>query len=163
MTVSTIRFGWISRSLGALALALFVTAVGAGAAEAAKVKQIQTEAKFLSYDDSEKTITVKVLKTGKKPKNKALKLKRGKKATFRVKPEGSVMTRTVVKSEGRPIKITEIPDKKTITIFWVPDEKVDDTRFAKSISLTLTDEEAEARDKARLEAAKAAGKVASDD
>jgi len=162
MKVSGIRIDHISRSLCALALALAVTSLGVGAAQAAKVKQIQTEAKFLKYDADAKTITVKVLKTGKKPKDKSLKLLRGKKATFRVKPEGSVMTKTVVKSEGRPIDITEVPEKKTITIFWVPDEKVADSRFAKSISLTLTDEEAEARDKARLEAAKAAGKVEDD-
>jgi len=159
MKGSMIRFDRIVGSVCVLALALLVTSLGIGTAHAAKVKQIQTEAKFLSFDATANTITVKVLKTGKKPKQRALKLLRGKKAEFRVKPEGSVMTRTIVKSEGRPIKMTEIPEDKTITIFWVPDEKVEKARFAKSISLTLTDEEAEARDKLRLEEAKASGKL----
>ncbi len=37
-----------------------------------KSKSTKTEAKFISYDDATKTMTVKVLKSGKRPKNNQL-------------------------------------------------------------------------------------------
>jgi len=130
---------------------------------AAKGKTIQTEAKFISYDAEKKVMEVKVLKPGKKPKNKALRLKRGKSAAFNIKPDGSVLTRTSVTNEGRRIDITDIPEDKTLTIYWLPDDSNEDQRFARKIDMTLTDEEAEARDAERLEKARAEGKVEDDD
>ena len=44
------------------------------------------------------TLTVKA---GGKPTNKGLVLKRGKEATFKVKPEGSILTRTSVTLNGQ--------------------------------------------------------------
>ena len=83
-----------------LATALVVGA-GAGAAQAKKSKSTKTEATFIAYDAEAKTLEVKVKKKGKKPANKKLKLKTGKSATFKVKPEGSVLTRTSVTLDGK--------------------------------------------------------------
>lgn len=140
---------------GALALALAMPAP----AQAAKSKSVKTEARFVSYDASAKTITVKVVKTGKKPKNKELVMKRGKQATFKVKPEGSILTRTSVTLNGQKADITDIPVKKTINIYWVPDQADENIRFARKIDMILSDEEMDARDKANLEKAKAEGKL----
>jgi len=146
--------------IGALAMGLFVSVLGASPALAAKAKSVQTEAKFVSYDAATKTMVARVKKTGKKPKNKALKLKKGKEAEFKVKPEGSVLTRTSVTLNGKRAAITDIPKNKTINIYWVPDDANADKRFARKIDMILNDEELEARDKERMEAEKAAGRVA---
>jgi hypothetical protein len=143
----------------AAALALLVSPLFVGSALAAKSKSIKTEAKFVSYDDSTKTMTVKVKSTGKKPKNKALKLKNGKEAEFRIKPDGSILTKTSVTLNGKRSAIGEIPKGKTINIYWVPDEKDENVRFARKIDMILSDEELEARDKQRMKEAEAAGKV----
>jgi hypothetical protein len=132
----------------------------AGPASAAKkAKSIKTEARFVAYDADAKTIEVKVKKKGKKPSNKALKLKNGKKATFKVKPEGSVMTRTSVTLDGKRADINEIREGQFLFIYWVPDETDEKARFARKIDLVLSEQEMEARNKARLEAAKKAGKL----
>ena len=73
----------------ALAFAFGIALVIASTAAAAKVKSIQTEAKFISFDAEALTVTVKIRKTGKKPKDSELALKKGKEATFTVR-EGSV-------------------------------------------------------------------------
>jgi hypothetical protein len=121
----------------AVAVALVATSLGGGEAMAQKkVKSIKTEAKFVSYDAATKTIVVQVMKAGQKPSDAALKLKNGNK---------------------------DIPDGKTINIYWVPDESKPDTRFARKIDMILSDEELEARDQERMEAEKAAGRVAEGD
>jgi hypothetical protein len=146
--------------IGALALGFFVSLLGASPVLAAKKqKSIKTEGKFVSYDAAAKSILVKVKKTGKKPSNKALKLKNGREAEFKVKPEGSVLTRTSVTLNGKRADITDIPAKKTLIIYWVEDETDKTKRFARKIDMILSDEELEARDKARLKAAEAAGQV----
>jgi hypothetical protein len=148
----------------AVAVALVATSLGGGEAMAQKkVKSIKTEAKFVSYDAATKTIVVQVMKAGQKPSDAALKLKNGKKADFAVKPEGSVLTRTSVTLNGQRADIKDIPDGKTINIYWVPDESKPDTRFARKIDMILSDEELEARDQERMEAEKAAGRVAEGD
>ena len=124
-----------------------------------KTKSTKTEAKFISYDADTKTLTVKVLKSGKRPKNKKLSMKRGKKATFKIKPDGSILVKTSVTADGMRSSIDEIPDDKTLNIYWVPDEKDPDIRFARKIDMVYTDAELEARDKKRLEEARAKGQV----
>ena len=121
-------------------------ATTAGAEKKSKV--IQTEAKWVAFDPAAKTVTARVTKTGKKPKNKDLKLKKGQNATFNVKPEGSVLTRTTVKINGLGGKLTDVEPGKTVNIYWIPDEKNKDQRFARSIDVTLSREEWEARTKA---------------
>jgi hypothetical protein len=153
------EFNWKVAGIVALAVTLIFAFSIPAPAMAAKSKSTKTEAKFVSYDAAAKTITVKVVKTGKKPKNKALMMKKGKEATFKVTPEGSILTRTSVTLNGQKADITDIPEKKTINIYWVPDATDENQRFARKIDMILSDNELEARDKARLEAAKAAGKL----
>ena len=142
--------------IGTIVLAASLTA---SRVQAANVKSIQTEAKFISYDAENKTIKVKILKPGKRSKNKKLKLARGKPATFKVNPSGSVLTRTSVTVNGKRSSLEEIPDDKTLNIYWIPDKDDADVRYAKKIDMIWTDEELEARDNMRLEEARAKGQV----
>lgn len=157
------RIGWMRRLAAASCVAALVLAGGAlvaGPAQAEKkTKSTVTEAKFVSYDEGTKTLTVKVLKSGKRPKNKKLSMKKGKKATFKIKPEGSILVRTSVTADGMKSSIGEIPADKTLNIYWVPDETDPDVRFARKIDMVYTDQELEERDKKRLEEAKAKGQV----
>lgn len=147
---------------GAIALLLAMSAIHAELAQAAKSKSIKTEAKFVSWDAATNTMKVKVVKAGNKPSEAALRLKTGREADFRVKPEGSVLQRTSVTLNGKRAAITDIPEGKTLNIYWVPDEQVSGARFARKIDMILTDEELEERDKARMEAERAAGRVSDD-
>lgn len=142
-----------------LASALLLV-LGGGVAQAKKTRSIKTEATFIAYDAEAKTLEVKVKKKGKKPANKALKLRVGKKATFKVKPEGSVLTRTSVTLDGRRADINEITKGQFLFIYWVPDEVDADARFARKIDMVLSEAEMDARNKARLEAARKAGQLA---
>ncbi len=156
------RPGHVALCLAIGAVAFMATSLAASNVEAKSVKSTQTEAKFMSYDAETKTITVKVLKPGKRPKNKKLKLARGKPATFKVKPEGSILIRTSVTANGQRSSIEEIPENKTLNVYWIPDEDDPDLRYAKKIDMIWTDEELEERDKKRLEEARAKGQVADD-
>ena len=99
-------------------------------------KQTQTEATFLSHDADSHTITVKVRQPGRGKAPKALRLKRGKEASFNVKESGSVLTSTIVKSkEGTRMGFEDLTPGVKVFVFWVPDEKNDDARFARSISV----------------------------
>ena len=140
--------------------AVLLLGLGAGVGQAKKSKSIKTEATFVAYDAEAKTLEVKVKKKGKKPSNKALKLKVGKKATFKVKPEGSVLTRTSVTLDGKRADINEITEGQFLFIYWVPDEVDADARFARKIDMMLSEAEMDARNKARLEAARKAGQLA---
>ena len=131
---------------GATALAFAVVAVAAFATTAeAKPKSIQTEAKWIKFDAAAETVTVKVRKTGKKSKDKALQLKKGKEATFNVIPGGSIMTRTSVAINGMKGSLEEIPAGKTVNVYWLPDPKKPGERFAKKIDVILSEEDLEAR------------------
>ena len=147
----------------ALGLALLAVALLAGpaaqTAQAKKSKSIKTEATFIAYDAEAKTLEVKVKKTGKKPEKKKLKLKRGKKAVFKVKPEGSILTRTSVTLDGKRADINEIEKGQFLFIYWAPDEVDAEMRFARKIDMVLSEAEMDARNKARLEAARASGQL----
>ena len=165
MTRICINRPWTAHRLAPLAMlaaASWLLGAVPAAVEAKEAKSIKTEAFFVSLDDDKTTLEVRVKKTGKKPKNKKLKLKTGKQATFRVKPEGSVLTRTTVALDGQRTDISEIEPGQFLFIYWVPDEKDPDKRFARKIDLVLTEQQMEERNEARLEAARAAGKVQSD-
>ena len=91
-------------------------------------------------------VTVKIKKPGR---GKAAKsLKRGKEASFNVKPEGSVMTRTTVAVNGRKGELADIPKGKTVNIYWIPDEKDKEARFARKIDVSFSEAELEARSSA---------------
>jgi len=121
-----------------LAVAFVLPALGAGPVLAqSKGKSIQTEADWMSYDADGQTITVKVRKPGKG--NDAKKLKKGKEAVFQVKAEGSVLTKTTVKVNGKAGALTDIPEGKRVLIYWKPGEKGEP--FARSIDVVFTEEE----------------------
>lgn len=141
----------------------FSVAVAPAAIGAPKAKSIKTEAFFVSLDTENNTMEVRIKKTGSKPKNKKLRLKSGKKASFNVKPEGSILKRTSVALDGKRSDINEIEANQFLFIYWVPDEKNPDERFARKIDLVLTDEQLDARNAARTEAARAAGQLQSDE
>jgi uncharacterized protein HemX len=129
-------------ALVALAVALCLgLATNAGAQ--GKSKSIKTEAEFIAYDAEKQAVLVKVKKPGSG--KAAKKLKRNKKAAFQVKPGGSVLTRTTVAIQGRKAELTDIPEGKTVNIYWRPDEKDESARFARKIDVILSDEELDKR------------------
>ena len=75
----------------------------------------------------------------------ALKLKKGKEASFNVIPEGSILKRTSVAINGKKGELKDIPEGKTVNIYWVPDPKDPSKRFARKIDVILSEEELDAR------------------
>lgn len=135
--------------LGLAAVGLLLGgAIATPASAEKKSKVIQTEAKWVEFDPEAKTVTITVKKTGKKPKDSSLKLKKGQKATFTVKPEGSVLTRTTVKINGLGGVLTDIPVGKSVNIYWIPDDENEGKRFARSIDVIFSQEEMDAKWKA---------------
>ena len=133
----------IQRAVVATALLAGLVSLGmAGTAAAqSKGKSIQTEADWVSYDADASTITVKVRKPGGRVKEKEAAIRKGKEATFDVKPEGSVLTRTSVKINGRKGELQDIPAGKRVNIYWVVDTTKGTKRFARTIDVTLSEEE----------------------
>ena len=86
-------------------------------------------------------MTVKIRKTGKKPKDAKLKLKKGKSATFNVIPTGSILTRTSVAINGMKGALTDIDVGKSVILYWRPDEKNEGDRFARKIDVVMSREE----------------------
>jgi hypothetical protein len=68
-------------------------------------------------------------------------LTKNKEATFAVKPEGSVLTRTTVAINGVKGEITDIPKGKTVNIYWRPDETDPNVMRARKIDVILSDAE----------------------
>ena len=131
---------WGKRGSAALVTALalgLAFAIAAPAAAQKKAKSTQTEATWVNFDAGAKTVTVKVRKPGR-GKN-AKRLKKGREATFKVKPEGSVLTRTTVAINGVKGELTDIPEGKQVNVYWVPEG--DDVLFARKIDVVLSEEE----------------------
>jgi hypothetical protein len=110
---------------------------------AAPTKSTENEATFIGFDADAKTISVKITKNGRGPNKKLLK--KGQEVTFNVKPEGSVLTRTTVKINGKRAEISELPEGKTILIRWVPEKNQEGKFFARGIDSILSDEELDER------------------
>lgn len=125
----------VSVSAALAALALVALPSGPGHAQS-KGKSIQTEADWVAYDADAQQITVKVLKTGK-GKDASL-IKRGKEAVFQVKAEGTVLSKTVVKVNGKAGELTDIPAGKRVLIYWQAKEG---KPFARSIDVVFSEEE----------------------
>jgi hypothetical protein len=127
----------------ALVLAVCAGLVGAAdVAQAAKAKSTQTEAVWVKFDPEARIVVAKVKKPGKGAKPpRHLQLKKGKEATFKVKPTGSVLTRTTVAIRGRKAELEDIPEGKTVNIYWVPDPDDDQARFARKIDVILSEQE----------------------
>ncbi len=121
----------------AVAAAMILAVAPADRADAqSKGKSTLTEADWLSFDPETEQVTVKVRNPGKGKDSKMLK--KGKEAVFKVKAEGSVLTRTTVKVNGRAGKLTDIPAGKRVNIYWQPK---DGEPYARSIDVTFTEEE----------------------
>ena len=86
---------------------------------------------------------VKIDKPGTGP-NKD-KLKRNEEVSFRVVPEGSVLTRTSVAINGVKGELTDIPADKKVNVYWLPDPENKDGFFARKIDVVLSDEELDKR------------------
>jgi hypothetical protein len=135
----------------AIALACALVTAGATAALAqSKSKSVKTEAEWIAFDATAKTVTVKVKKTGSGKDAKRL-LKKNKEATFKVKPEGSVLTRTTVTINGMKAELGDMPEGKTVNIYWRPDPNDKDVMFARKIDAILSDAELDERER-QLEA-----------
>ena len=129
----------------AVAAACLLVAAAASAADD-KAKSTQSEGKWVKFDSAANTVTVKITKEGKGAKPPAeLKVKKGREATFKVNPTGSVLSRTSIAINGKKGEITDIPEGKTVNVYWVPDEKDPKTRFARKIDVILSDEELDAK------------------
>ena len=120
----------------------FAAALSLAPAFAAE-KTTQTEAKWIAYDAATKTVKVKIDKPGTGP-NKD-KLKRNEEVSFRVVPEGSVLTRTSVAINGVKGELTDIPADKKVNVYWLPDPENKDGFFARKIDVVLSDEELDKR------------------
>ena len=132
------------RSL-ALVAALVLVAPAAFAA-ADKAKSTQSEGKWVKFDTAANTVTVKITKEGKGAKPpEALKVKKGREAVFKVNPTGSVLSRTSVAINGKKGELTDIPEGKTVNVYWIADEKDPKSRFARKIDVILSDEELDAK------------------
>ena len=135
------------RVRGALVTAVacgLAVSIAAPAAAQKKGKSTQTEAVWINFDPGNNTVTVKVKRPGR-VKNAKL-LKRNKEATFKVKPEGSVLTRTTVAINGVRGEMTDIREGKSVNIYWVPES--DGVLFARKIDVVLSEEELNARSSA---------------
>ena len=135
------RFG--PALVAAIVCGLAVAVAAPAAAQSRKAKSTQTEAVWKAFDATNNTVTVKVKKPGR-GKNAKL-LKKNKEATFKVKPTGSVLTRTTVAINGVKGEIKDIPEGKSVNVYWVPDPKEDGALFARKIDVVLSEEELNSR------------------
>jgi hypothetical protein len=122
------------------ALALVFVA-GLAAEAVAAPKSTQTEARFIKFDPAKNTVEVKVEKS-KGPNRKMVK--KGKEATFNVKPEGSILTRTTCTFNGKRGEIKDIAAGKQVNVYWVPDPDKKGELFARKIDVVLSEEELDA-------------------
>lgn len=106
------------RSLAAAVVLLF--AFGAGTADAAKKEKskLTKEARLISFDTDAGTMTVK---------------EKGKKVVYKVTFEGSVMARTTASIDAKPVKLTEIPLKAKVNIYWRKDADDPKRRYARKV------------------------------
>lgn len=106
-------------------------------------RSIRTEGEFLAYDAAARTVKVKVTKPGSGAE--ANDLKAGQEVLFKVKPEGSVLSRTTVAIQGVKAELSEIAAGRTVNVYWRPDESDPKARFARKIDVVLSDEELDKR------------------
>ncbi len=140
LALNSHRRRWVA-VVGMLAAAAMVGSLAPGTAHAGK--STQTEALWVSFDPEAQTITLKIKKPGRG--KDAKRLKRGKEATFNVKVEGSVLTKTTVSINGKRGELHEINEGKTVNIYWRPDENDDSQMFARKIDVIFSQEEFEER------------------
>ncbi len=106
------------RGLAAAVILLFTFGVGtADAKKKSKIKQAR-EVRLIAFDTEAGTMTVK---------------EKGKKVVYNVRFEGTVLTRTTATINARPVKLTEIPLKAPVNIYWIRDEQDPKKRFARKV------------------------------
>jgi len=66
---------------------------------------------------------------------------KGKKRTYFVKIEGSVLTRTTSTMNAKPVKLTEIPVGAPVFVYWKPDEQDKKIRRARKVDAPKVPEE----------------------
>lgn len=127
--------------LPALAVLAFVVSVAAGSAARAytHAKSTANEGTWVKYDASAKTVTVKITKHGKGPNRSKIHV--GRQVTFNVIPTGSILKRTVVKINGKAGQLSDIPQGKTVMVYWIPDPNNKGQFFARSIDVVFSEEE----------------------
>jgi hypothetical protein len=130
------------RMFAAAALAV-AGVLAAGSPAAAQGKMNRIEADWVSYDPAAQTVKVKVYKVREGPQAKELKA--GQETSFTVKAEGSILSRTSVKVNGKAGKLTDINAGKRVILYWMPDEADKAARFARTIDVTFSDEELDER------------------
>lgn len=136
----------LRKTLATLTIASFAFAFVASiapVAEAKKSKSTQNEAEWIAFDAAAKTVTVKITKKGKGPNKKLLKTR--KEATFNVIPEGSILTRTTVAINGVKAELQDIPEGKTVLLYWVPDPNKEGEFFARKIDVIFSEKELDER------------------
>src|SRR3990172_8016788 len=135
------RAGWFFAAVALAAAWVFAAGSPAAAQKAGKMKQI--EGGWGAHDAAAQTVKVKVYEVGNGPQAKELKT--GQEAAFKVKAEGSILTRTSVKVNGKAGKLTDINAGKRVMLYWMPDEADKAARFARTIDVTFSDEELDER------------------
>jgi len=95
-------------------------AFGVATVDAAKKQKskLSQNARLLAFDTEAGTMTVK---------------EKGKKIVYKVKFEGSVMTRTTATINAQPVKLDDIPLKARVNIYWRKDEAEPKRRFARKV------------------------------
>jgi hypothetical protein len=131
-----------NRWVAALAVAALLGLFAGDALAEARSKSTQTEAVWIKFDPATQTVTARIKKPGQGAKPpRHLAVKKGQEATFLVQPTGSVLKRTTVSINGKKGELTDIPEGKTVNIYWAQDEKDDKARFARKIDVIFSEEE----------------------
>jgi hypothetical protein len=136
------------RTVRRIAVIAIASAAVLAAPALAKEKSVSNEAKWIKFDEASSTITVEILNNGRG--NKKLMdehkdtVSRGKEVTFKVKPSGSILTRTSVKVNGQRGELADIREGKQVNIYWTEDESGEGL-FARTIDVTISEEEFDRR------------------
>jgi hypothetical protein len=107
-----------------VALALAVGWISAGnappayAADGAKTER--ANGRLEKYDAAAGTLSIK---------------DKGKVTEFKVKAEGSVLTRTTVTVNARPAKLDDLKVGNPVIVYWKPDEADANAKFARKIDM----------------------------
>ena len=125
--------------IGLVVVLLASAGVARPALAQAEVRSLRTEGEFVAFDAAAHTIRVRVTDPGTGAEAKDLKV--GQEALFKVKPEGSVLSRTTVQIQGAKAELGEIPAGRTVDVYWRPDETDPGARFARKIDVVSPDEQ----------------------
>ncbi len=109
------------RSFGRIIAAcmVFLFLFVGGAADAKSKSRVKkAEGRLVAFDREAGTMTVK---------------EKGKKITYKVKFDGSVLTRTTATMNAKPVKLEDLPVKAPVIVYWLKDETEPKKRFARKV------------------------------